>query len=510
MADNSANNKRIAKNSLYMSIRMIFVLLISLYTTRAVLKALGVEDYGVYNVVAGFVSMFAFLNNSMSTSTQRFFNFELGKNGQEGAQAVYNTAFIIHTVIALLAVIVAIPVGYWYLHYKMVLPDGRLFAAQSIFYCCIVSLSITILSVPYTAAIMAHEKMNYYAIVGMLDAVLKLAIVLVLPYLSGDQLIWYGGLLLAVTLLNFILYFVYSKNKFTEIRLNKHTPRHLFKPMLVFCGWGLVGSFSYIMSGQGINLLLNAFFGPAINAARGVAYQINGALNSFTANILTPARPQVIQAYSQGNFERTWSLTYSVSKLITLFFVMLALPLCLEIDFVLRLWLGTNVPQHTNWFVMLILFASVFGCLTSPISTIIHATGQVKFYHLLSSVSNLFSIPLAYVLLTFDEVPEYVFIAYALTMISNYIAAQISAKRYANFSFGQYTKRVPLPIICVILFASPFVISIFFLLPGGFAQLIAISIISALSFSLSTYFIGLNQGEREFVLTIFRKIFKRK
>lgn len=510
MADNTANNKRIAKNSLYMSIRMVFVLLISLYATRAVLKALGVEDYGVYNVVAGFVSMFAFLNTSMASATQRFFNFELGKNGEAGANVVYNTAFVIHLLLAIIVVIVTIPVGLWYLHHEMVLPEGRMFAAECIFYFSVAALFVTIITVPYTAAVMAHERMNFYAIVGIIDAILKLVVVLILPYLSGDHLIWYGTLYLATTILDLIFYLSYSKSHFPEIHFVQSSPRHLFAPMLSFSGWGLLGSFAYILRNQGTDLLLNAFFGPVLNAAKGVATQVNGALNSFCSNILTPSRPQVVQSYSQGNTERSWRLTFSVSKLVAFIYYLLALPICIEIDFILHLWLGNNVPAHTQWFVTIILITNTFGSLVAPISTIIGATGQVKFYQIISSASNLLTIPLAYLFLKFDAVPEYVFVAMFITMVTNHLAGLIAAKRYAGLSYIAYTKRVVLPLFYVILFTLPIGVVFLLTIPEGFARFFIVFISSVFAVSITSYYVGLDREEKSMVQQLISKVTHRR
>lgn len=509
MSDNTTSNKRIAKNSLFMSIRMIFVLLISLYTTRAILRVLGVEDYGVYNVVAGFVTMFAFLNNSMSSATQRFFNFELGRNGEEGANIVYNSALIIHGILAVLVVIIAIPVGLWYLHHKMVLPEGRMFAAECIFYFSVASLFVTIITVPFTAAVMAHEKMDFYAIVGMLDAVLKLLVVLLLPYLTGDLLIWYGTLFLLMTTLNFLLYYIYAKRKFPEIHFCSKPSHHLFAPMLSFSGWGLFGSFSYILRNQGTNLLLNAFFGPVVNAAKGVAEQINGALNAFCSSILTPSRPQVIQAYSQGNSERMWSLTFSVSKLVTIFFYMMALPICMEIDYILHLWLGDNVPAHASWFIIIILFTNTFGSLVAPISTVMQATGEIKYFQMLSSCSNLLSIPLAYLFLLFDAVPEYVFVALFLTMITNHLAGLISAKRYANLSYRRYSEKVLWPIVCVFATTFPIAFIPMVTMDNGIVRFIIEFTLCTAIITLSSYFLALDHSEKTMVQQFISKRFHK-
>lgn len=510
MSDNATSNKRIAKNSLFMSIRMIFVLLISLYTTRAVLKALGVVDYGVYNVVAGFVSMFAFLNNSMASATQRFFNFELGKRGEDGAKVVYNTSLLIHGLLAVLVVSIAIPVGLWYLHHKMVLPSERMLAAEYIFYSSVVSLFLTIITVPFTAAVMAHEKMDFYAILGVLDAVLKLAIVWVLPFLSGDHLIWYGVLFLTITLLNLVLYVSYCKHHFSETRIDRQSSRHLIGPMLSFSGWGLLGSFAYILRNQGTDLLINAFFGPVLNAAKGVAAQVNGALNSFCSAILTPSRPQVIQSYSQGNIDRTWRLTFSVSKLVTLFYYLMALPICIEIDFILHLWLGGNIPDHTQWFIIIILFTNTFGSLVVPISTVISATGKVKFYQILSSSSNLLTIPVAYLFLQIDAVPEYVFVAMFITMVTNHLSGLIAAKRYTNFSYTDYTKRVLLPILYVMLLTLPFGILALFMIPEGLLRFAFVFPASIVLVGIATYFLALDHEEKTMAQSIISKVIRRR
>ena len=211
---------------------MLFVLIVSLYTTRVILNVLGVDDYGIYNIVAGFVTMFAFLNTSMAGATQRYFNYELGKNGIEGANKVYITSLLIHVILAIITIVITLPVGVWYLHNKMVIPEGRMFAAEWIFYFSVLSLFVNMISVPYTAAIMAHEKMNYYALVGVLDTILKLAMVFVLPFIDGDSLIYYGLFYLSINILNAFLYFSYSKIKFEEISFHKSLSEDLFRSML--------------------------------------------------------------------------------------------------------------------------------------------------------------------------------------------------------------------------------------------------------------------------------------
>ena len=502
----SSPNTRLARNSVFMSIRMVIVLIISLYTTRVVLRVLGVEDYGVYNVVAGFVSMFAFLNNALSSATQRYYNFELGKNGINGAQIVYCTSLIIHLLLSILVVSLTEPIGLWYLHHKMVLPGGRMHAAEFIFHSSVLSLFISILTTPFTAAVMAHEKMDFYALLGILDAVLKLIMVFVLPFMPGDKLICYGVFYLLITLSNSSLYFAYCKHKFEEIRLGIKIPRSMVTGMLSFSGWNIFGSIAYVLREQGVNLVLNAFFGTIVNAARGVANQVNGALQGFISSLSTPTRPQVIQSYAHGNLDRAWNLTFSVSKLTCLFFFMVSLPICLEIDFILHIWLGDDIPDHTQLFIVLLLFTNTFGTWVSPISTIMHATGKMKFYQILSSVSNLMTVPLTYIFLMVGSIPEYAYLALFITTVTNLFAGLISARKYAGLKFRIYFKSVLRPSLIAIFFSIPITLLPFvFLNPGPF-RFILVLLFSTIVVSTISYSVALNNTERQLLRRLFQSI----
>ena len=376
MSTNSPN-QRIAKNSIYLSIRMVIVLCITLYTTREVLAVLGVEDYGIYNVVCGFVSMFAFLNTSMSNGIQRFFNYEYGKNGEEGANQVFWTALVIQAILALVIILLTETIGMWYLYHKMVIPAERMLAAQWIFQFSILSFLFLIMQAPFTAVVMAHEHMNFYALVSVLDALLKLGIVFLIPVLKGDQLILYGILMALISLVNFGLYYVYTKTNFAEIELPRILDKQMFRPMLSFSGWNLFGSFSNMMKEQGINLIMNLFFGPIVNAARGIASQVNSGLQSFVSNLSIAIRPQIVQSFAIGDTTRTIRLMFSMSKLSCCFLYMIALPVIIEIDYILKLWLGNNVPAHTAMFVIIIVLTSFLNNLNAAVSAVIHASGKM-------------------------------------------------------------------------------------------------------------------------------------
>lgn len=505
MADNSSSNKRIAKNSIFMAIRMVFVLGLTLYTTRVVLSILGVEDYGVYNVVCGFVSMFAFLNTSMSNGIQRFFNFELGKNGEEGANKVYITALLIQLILAIVIIALTESFGMWYLHNKMVIPSDRLFAAEWIFQFSILSFLFLIMQAPFNAAVMAHERMDFYAIVSVLDALLKLAIVYAIPFFPGDKLIVYGILFAFISVLNFFLYYIYCYRNFSEIRIHRFFDKSLFKSMLGFSGWNIFGSLSGVMKEQGINLVLNLFFGPVVNAARGVAHQVNGGLQSFVSNLTIPVRPQVVQSYAQGQTDRTMRLTYSISKLSCCCLFIVALPILVEIDYVLKIWLGNNIPEHTPVFILIVVLTSFLSNLNSAVSGVVHASGKMKWYQVIGGSLGILSVPVAYIVLHFGGTPESaLWVVFGMMTIIQ-VASLLILKSIIEYSLIDYFKRVIIPIVAVIStsFWVPLIPHV--IMSEGIVRFMIVCMVSITFIAVDIFFIGLNKSERNLVQQLVLK-----
>ena len=499
----SQNNKRIAKNSIYMSIRMVIVLCITLYTTRAILDVLGVEDYGIYNVVCGFVSMLAFLNTSMSNGIQRFFNFEYGKNGEVGANRVYNTALIIQSLLAIVILVLAESFGLWYMYEKMVIPAERFIAAQWIFQLSLVSFLFIIMQAPYTAAVMAHEKMDFYAIVSVLDAILKLGIVFAIPLLDGDGLIIYGILLSLISVLNFILYYVYCKKNFNEIKFHIIFDRSLFRSMLGFSGWNVFGSFANMMKEQGINLVMNLFFGPIVNAARGIAVQINSGLQSFVANLGISIRPQIVQSYAKGDIDRTMNLYFSIRKLSCCLLYFIALPVIIEIDFILHIWLGENIPDHTTSFIAIIILTSFVNNLNAATSNVVHASGKMMLYQVTGGLAILLSIPLAYWALKYGASPEWALLMSFITMMLAQIIALIVLKRIVRYSIKEYIRKVLFPFIGVVLICSPIIYFTSTLFNEGLLRFCIITSISTIVVGIAIYIIGLNAKEKSLIRNMF-------
>lgn len=330
-----SSNKRIAKNTIFLYIRMLFVMIITLYTTKVVLKVLGVVDYGIYNVVCGFVSLFAFLNTSLTTGTNRFYNYAIGKNDKQQETDVYNASLRIQIIILFCAIVISESIGLWYLYNKMVIPVDRLSTAFWIFQFSVISLCLLILQIPYSAAVIAHEKMNFYAVVSIIDAAMKLVFVVLLQYVQYDKLLFYGFLMLVTSATNFIFNWVYSMFKFENIRLDRRVNKEIFRGLFSFSLWSFLDPITVTCRGQGCNMVLNAFFGPVVNAAYGISNQISGAIDGFTNNLSIAFRPQIIQSYSSGEYSRTKALFYSMSRINYMLHLMLIIPVAFSISYIL-------------------------------------------------------------------------------------------------------------------------------------------------------------------------------
>lgn len=463
-------NKKIAKNTIFLYVRMFFVLIISLYTSRVVLNVLGVNDYGIYNVVAGFVSMFGFLNATLSSSMQRFYNYEGSKRGDAGYDEVYISGLYIHILLAIILFIVLESFGLWYVNNVMVITEGRTLAANVVYQATVISMLLVVLQIPYIGAILADERMDYYAIIGIADIILKLIIVLLLPILPYDSLITYSVLLLLISIVDFICYYSYSKKKIlhTNFTINhfwgKNTNRVLSKSILSFSGWNLVGTFAFLLKGQGLNMLLNFFWGPVVNAARGIAMQVNGAVSVFSGNITVAFRPQIVNSFASKEKERCISLMFMESKVCYLLLLCLISPLVFNIDYVLKIWLGDIVPSNTNIFTVLVLIDTLVCIFNTPLTQVAFATGNIKKYQIYSSSVNLLLLPVCYILLKTGLNPTSVFVATIFFSIVNNFICFYAVRNLYSFSIVEYLKRVLYPCIIstLVLTLVPLLLFIYF------------------------------------------------
>ncbi len=503
-----SNNTRIANNTLFLYMRMLLVLIVSLYTTRVVLKALGVVDYGINNVVGGFVSMFAFLNTSMSNGIQRFYNFKRGNEGDASITKVYNTALLIQGALAVIIFFLLETVGLWYLNTKMVIPPERMETARWIYQFSVASLVLVVMQVPYSASIMAHERMSYYAYVSIIEVVLKLLFALWLPLAKSDKLFIYGSYSLGIGILNFLLFFIYSKINFRYIRLEKQFDRVLFKEMISFSGWNVFGTFSYMLKNQGLNVLLNAFFGPIVNAARGVSSMIGNAIQGFQSNIVISFRPQIVQSYAEGNTDRVRRLMYSLSKISYLMLFMLSMPVIIELPFILDIWLGDVVPSYAMSFTVLILLIMLLSSFNTPLSQVVHATGKMKNYQIGTSVIMCAILPVSWIALKLGGNPNVVYIVSLIMTIINQIVCLVLLKKVFPYQIREYLKEVIIPCFLVTVFSVIAPLVLHFVISQSFIRLLFVSAASVSCVALLSYYLVFNDSEKTIITGFIKRFIK--
>lgn len=503
------NNKKIATNTIILAIQQVFTLVVALYTSRVILQTLGVEDFGIYNVVAGFVTMFAFLNTSMNNAIQRFYNYEYGKNGEEGAKKVYNSAIIIQLILAAVIFLLLETIGVWYINNKLVVPEGRIDTAFWVFQYSSISLLFVIMQIPFSAAITAHEKMLCFASVSILDSILKLAIAIAIQFISGDKLLIYGFLILVISISDFAMFAIYAKRHFSEIVITKKQEWGLLKEMLSFSGWNLFGSFAGVAKEQGVNLVLNSFFGPVVNAARGIAYQVAGALKSFVSTVMISGRPQLTQSYAQGNYSRTIQLMFCLSKASFLILLLFSIPVMFEIDYILELWLAADIPSFTGVFVNLVIVMSLIEALSPPVSFVVHSSGKMAKYQTVTSLIVITIIPVSFITLKFGADAVAVFWLGILFQVLCQVASVMILKGIMDYSIRDYIKDVIMPLIIVSAIASVFVWLLIGLMEFGFLRLVLVTIVSTIFILLGSYIFVLDKSDRSIINSSIKKILKK-
>lgn len=505
MQQKNNKNTRIAQNTAFLYLRMLFVLFANLYITRAVLKTLGVMDYGIYNVVAGFVSLFSFLNTSMSIGIQRFYNFEKGNGNLQSQSSVYNSALVIQLIIGVATLVLLESFGVWYVNNVMVVPEERLFVTNCVFQFSAISLFLVIMQVPYSAAVMAYERMNFYAMVGVVDVLFRLVVVISLPYVSFDKLVYYGGLIAFVSFIDIICYYTYVRKKIPSLLVNFHGDKRFFRPMLSFSLWNLLDMFAFTMKGQGVNVLLNGFFGPVVNAARGVAAQIMAAIQGFSTNIVTAFRPQLVESYARGEYRRTSALMFAMSKISFGLLYILSLPVLLEIDYVLNVWLDGNVPQYTSIFTRLVLVDMLVNSLNTPLSQVVQAVGKLKLYQLVRSAVVLLILPVSWYALKLGANPTVVFVVCVTISVINQPISMCLLHRIYAYKYNDYLCQVLVPCVLLILFSFPIPFIILQCISQGIFRFFLVGGVSVITCILLFYWILLSKEQRVKLCLIIKK-----
>lgn len=442
--------KRIAKNTLMLYFRQILIMIVSLYTVRVVLNTLGAEDYGIYNVVAGVVVLFSFVNNAMATSTQRFLNFNLGKEDTEKTQQTYSSSLLIHIGIALIFVILAETVGLWFVNTKLNIPLERHCSAMWCYQFSIITTVFNILRVPYNAVIIAYEKMSFFAWVSIVEAVLKLLVVYLLIISPFDKLVAYVILLTLVSIIILFCYKIYCNKKFEIAHYKKVTDYSLVKEILGFSGWSLFGATANVANSQGTNIVLNMFTNVTVNAAMGIANQVNSAVYSFVSNFQTAFNPQIIKSYAAKNYDYFNNLICRTSKFSFLLLTYIALPLYVNVDFVLTLWLK-NVPQYSCDFVNLILLFSLIDAFNGPLWMAAQAPGKIKNYQLVVSFFIFLNLPLSILVMYLGVSPLYVLYIRIILNICITFYRLLYLKKHVGLSIISYFKSVFFPCVLVLI-----------------------------------------------------------
>ena len=498
--DNSENTKRIAKNTMMLYIRMMFSMLVSLYTSRVILAALGVEDYGIYNVVGGFVAMFSLFSTSLSASVSRYLTFELGKQDKKQLRLVFTTSLFIHLLLGLVILILAEIVGVWFLNTHLTIPESRLYAANWVFQASLISFVFALLGVSFNASIISHEKMGAFAAIGIGDVTLRLLIVLFIGYASFevDRLILYSILMTLVVIVVQLAYYFYCKIKFEECSLNFTYDKKCLKEMSSFAGWNFIGCSAGLLKEQGVNILLNIFIGPVLNAARGLAGSVNSAITSFAWNFMAALNPQITKNYALSNYSYTFSLVERGSKFSFYILFILALPVLLETDFILTLWLK-NYPEHTVNFIRLILILSLCDIISNTLITLQLATGKIRNYQIAVGGTLLMNFPLSWLCLYLGYPPESTLVVAIFISLCCLFLRLFFLNRMVGLCIRHYLKEVCFNAIKVAILSSVVPIIMRITIDEGWISFLSVCIVSVISTGVVIYFFGCTLTERDFL-----------
>lgn len=499
MTEIQSNNKRIAKNTLFLYFRMLFTMGVSLFTSRVVLQALGVEDYGVYNVVGGVITMFTFITSAMVSSTQRYLNFELASGNIKRLRSVFNTSLQIHILIAVVIIILGETVGLWFLLNKLIIPEGRMIAAMWVYQCSILACAISILSMPYNADIIAHEKMSAFAYISILEVSLKLIIVYLLYVLPFDKLILYALLILFVQLFIRFIYSIYCHRHFEESHFRLYIDRVLLKEMSGFAGWSFCGNLASILFTQGLNIMLNIFFGPVVNAARGIAVQVQSAVQQFVGGFQTAINPQITKNYAVGNITQMHLLMFRSARFSFLLLFFISLPVLLETDFLLNIWLKT-VPQDTVIFTQIMICVSLLYTISNPCMIANQATGNVKRYQMIVGGFLLSILPVSYFVLCLGAPAYSVFIVHFVIESTAQVIRMYLLKKLIDLPIVQYIKHIYMPLISTVLISIIMPLMVHMMLDVGWLRFIVVGLTSSFSVGFSSLIIGLTKNERSFLI----------
>lgn len=508
MSEESQKNKRIAKNTLLLYVRMLFSMLISLYTSRVILQTLGVEDYGIYNVVGGVVTMFSILSGSLSAAISRFITYELGKGDIKKLTTIFSSAVNIQIGLSFIIILLAESIGLWFLNVKMNIPADRMYASNWVFQLSILTFVLGLISVPYSATIVAHEKMSAFAYIGIFETSAKLVVVYLLLLFTCDKLILFAILMAIIALIIRLIYGIYCKKHFKECNYRFVYDNTLFKKMFSFAGWNFIGASSALLRDTGGNIVINLFCGPAVNAARGIAMQVNNAVSGFSNNFMTAINPQITKSYAIGDHSYMMTLIYQGARLSFYLLLLLSLPIIINANYVLNIWLKI-VPEHSVFFVRLVLIFSMCESISNPLITAMLATGNIRNYQIIVGGLQMLNLPVSYIMLRMGCIPETVLIVAIIISQCCLAARLIMLRKMIGLSARNYLKKVYMNVIGVTLLSAIIPIIAVYNLKESFVSFIFVTILSLISTTLILFYVGCTSNERVFIIEKGKKMVKR-
>lgn len=496
------NNKRIIKNTLYLYVRMGVTILLGLFSTRIVLDVLGESDYGTYTVVGSFVSMFTILNSILQSGTRRFLALNIGKGDKELLQRTFSTAFVIHLGIALIVGLLLETFGLWYINNLLNVAQERMFAVNVIFQFSVITCILQIIQTPYVAAVTAHEKFNIYAYMSIFDIVAKIAVLFLIVFFDGDKLIIYAALLMAVSIISIIIYMVYCSRSFDECKMSLKVDKPLFKEMCSFSGWTTLGHVSAVLNAQGTTMILNFFFGTVVNAARGLSGAVLTLIEQFVSGFITAAVPQLVKYYGAGDMERFKKLIFNVSQYTLFLFAIFAVPILLEIDYVLGLWLG-DVPEYTSAFIKVTIIVFFIKYSNYMLDQGLNASGNVKQLSLIIAPIYLIKIPIILVVAYMGGSPIAVYLVSLIPQFLGMVVILYLLNKYTNFPSIEYFIKIFLKNFALILIAiiPPYVLQTY--MQAGAMRFFSVCALSVLTTLTILYTLGLNKEVRVMVANKF-------
>lgn len=509
MPYSSKNNYRtsgaqIAKNSIFLYFRQILIMVIGLVAVRVTLRTLGAEDYGVYNVVAGSVTLFSFLVGAISLGAQRFFSYYIGIGDKQLLQKVFTTTFTIYLAISILVVLLTEIVGLYLLETKLVIPAGRMHAARIVFQLTCIALFFSIMQAPFTALVIAHENMKIFAKLGIYDAIAKLSLVFLLIVIPGDKLILYAFLYMLVVLSCSVFYKYFCSHHYEECKIRVSWDKNLAIEILSYNGWNLWGQLTGVVKTQGISIMLNSFFGPIINAAMQIANQVRGLCVTLSQNFTAAVNPQIIKSYSVHDNERLFRLAFSCAKLNFTLMCAMIVPILFHVEYLLKIWLG-EIPEYTTLICRLVLFDSLIEVSSTPFATINQATGKIGLYQFIIGTVGLLNLPLAYIALRLETNPTWVFIIGIILQCCIALVRVIFVNRVQKGMSTTAVIRVYLP--CIFLLLISLGLSCLLVNPAeSMLSLIGFGIIQVIIVALSAYILVFNKVEKQLIGSLIKRI----